>query len=314
MAPRPEGTTRSLVIIAVVVLLESGCAQDCLTGIKDGPSLPTFPDQFSAEIEANIIHLNLTLHVTEYYDNINQRGRFESYSAFGSNVTFVNYDTMEVSHITTGADSQKSCMAAPLAANSSQFARFLFGAQFDNGTAHIVPTTQFLMFGAEFNETYIGIETVRGVPCHRWQSCNVTTGSQRNYTIDYYFTQTNWSYNPVMIPFQVVINGTRPERNVTDGSIHEVYNVYSFVNFRPGPADDELFRVPPGLPCLGRQTGKPLPPLPQDYYTVLYETANPMSNVIVYFRVSCMHTHTSTHAHTHTLTHSKIQCITSSVI
>ena len=274
------------VVIAVFVLIGAGRAQDCLTSMNDGPSLPTFPDQFSVDIEANIIHLNFTLHVTEYYDNINQRGRFESYSSFGSNVTFVNYDMMEVSHITTGADGQKSCMATPLASNSSRFARFLFGAQFDNGTAHIISTTQFLMFGAEFNETYIGIETVRGVPCHRWQSCNVTTGSQRNYTIDYYFTQTNWSYNPVMIPFQVVINGTRPDRNVTDGSIHEVYNVYSFVNFRPGPADDELFRVPPGLPCLGRQTGKPLPPLPQDYYTVLYETANPMSNVILYLRVS----------------------------
>ena len=211
----------------MVVLLESGCAQDCLSCMNDGPSLPTFPDQFSSEIEANIMHLNLTLHVTEFYDNIDQRGRIESYSAFGSNVTFVNYDTMEVSHIITGADGQKSCVAAPLYANLSRFARFLFGAQFANGAAHIVQTTHFLMFGAEFNETYIEIETVRGVPCHRWQSCNVNTGSQRNYTIDYYFTQTNWNYNPVMIPFQVVINSTHPDKNTTDGSIHEVYNVYS---------------------------------------------------------------------------------------
>ena len=270
----------------MVVVLNSGCAQDCLAGTKDGPSLPTFPDQFSVEIEANIIHLNRTLHVTEYYDNINQRGRIESYSASGNNVTFVNYDTMEVSHIMIGADGQKSCVAAPLATDPSRFARFLFGAHFANGTAHIVSTTQFLMFGAEFNETYIGIETVRGVPCHRWQSCNVSTGAERNYTIDYYFTQTNWNYNPVMIPFQVVINGTDPNRNTSDGSIHQVYNVYSFVNFRPGPADDELFRVPPGLPCLGRQTGKPLPPLPPDYYTVLYETASRLGKEILYMRVS----------------------------
>jgi len=258
-------------------------------GIKDGPPLPTFPDQFSAEIEANIVNLNLTLHVTEYYDNINQRGRIESYSAFGGNVMLVNYDTMEVSHIMTGPSGQRSCMAAPLAANSSRFARLLFGAQFINGIAHIVPTTQFLMFGAQFDEMYIGIETVRGVPCHRWQSCNVTTGSQRNYTIDYYFTQTNWNHNPVMIPFQAVVNGTRPNFNATDGSIHQVYNVYSFVNFRGGPADDDLFRVPPGLPCFGRITGKPLPPLPQDYYTVLYELVNPTNKYVVYFRVSLLY-------------------------
>jgi len=78
--------------------------------------LPTFPNQFSAEIEANIVNFNLTLHVTEYYDNINQRGRIESYSAFGSNVTIFNYDTMEVSHIVTGPGGQRSSMAVPLAA------------------------------------------------------------------------------------------------------------------------------------------------------------------------------------------------------
>ena len=104
-------TTPTLIsrLISMVILVGTGHAQVCLTGVKDGPSLPTFPDQFSAEIEANIIHLNLTLHVTEYYDNINQRGRIESYSAFGSSVTFVNYDTMEVSHIMTGPVGQRSC-------------------------------------------------------------------------------------------------------------------------------------------------------------------------------------------------------------
>ena len=62
-------TTPTLIsrLISMVILVGIGHAQVCLTGVKDGPSLPTFPDQFSAEIEANIIHLNLTLHVTEYY-------------------------------------------------------------------------------------------------------------------------------------------------------------------------------------------------------------------------------------------------------
>ena len=38
----------------------------------------------------------------------------------------------------------------------------VFGAQFTNGTTHTI--------SEEFNETYIGIETVHGVPCHGWQS------------------------------------------------------------------------------------------------------------------------------------------------
>ena len=273
-------------IIALLVSLQTGCGQVCLTGIKDGPALPTFPDQFSAEIEANIINARLTLHVTEYFDNINRRGRIESYSTFGSNVTIVDYNTMEVSHIITGRGGQRSCVAAPLAANSSRSTRFMFGTEFINGTARIVPTTQLLVFGEQFNETYIGIEPVRGVPCHRWQACNVTTGLGRNYTIDYYFTQTNWNFDRMMLPFLIVVNGTVPVINATDGSVRLLYTVYSFVNFQTGPADDDLFRVPPGMPCLGRKTGKPLPPLPQDYYTVLYEYVNPTNRFVVYFRVS----------------------------
>ena len=51
-----------------------------------------------------------------------------------------------------GPGGQRICMAAPLTANSSQFACFLFGAHFASGAAHIISTTQFLMLG-EFNET-----------------------------------------------------------------------------------------------------------------------------------------------------------------
>lgn len=268
------------IIFSLLALI--GCvhvlAQECLNGTDNsGPDLPSFPSQFSVEIEANIQHLNLTSHVTEYYDSIKQRGRIEVYSEFSSNVTIVNYDTMEVSHIMTFNDS-KRCFAAPLSSNSSRYVRFLFGAQFANGTAHITTPSQFLRFGEQFNETYIGKEMVRGIPCHRWQSCN-TSG---NYTIDYYFTQTDW--NPSMIPVQVVVNGTRFD-SIT-GRMHRVFNVYSFGNFRPGPADDDLFRVPPGQPCLGRITGKSLPDLPEDYYSALYEVTYSSYSVIVYFRVS----------------------------
>ena len=252
------------------------------------PMLPEFPDQFSTEIEANIRYLNLTLRVTEYYDSINNRGRIDSYSSFGvgMNTTLVDYDTMEVSHIVTSADGSKSCFAASLAANSSRFARSLFGAQFDNGTAHIVTSAEFLGFGADLNRTYLGVDIVRGIPCHRWQSCNITAGSRTNYTIDYFFTVNNWNYYPSMIPVQIVVNGTRPDNSTDDESpIHQVYNVYSFINFRPGPADDDVFRVPPGLPCMGRITGKALPPLPNDYYSITYESIDQHSSRIMYFKV-----------------------------
>ena len=275
-----------IILFALYALIGCGhvFGQVCLSGVKDEPELPTFPDQFSTEVEANILHLNVTIHVTEYYDNINERGRIDTYSEYSSNVTIVNYDTMEVSHIMTTNDT-KNCFAAPLSANSSRFARNLFGAQFVNGTAHILTPSQFLRFGEDRNETYIGVEMVRGIPCHRWQTCNFTAGSRNNYTVDYYFTNTDWA--PSMIPVQIVVNGTSPDDFDSNSSdIHQVFNVYSYVNFRPGPADDDLFRVPPGLPCLGRVSGKELPPLPKDYYSALYEVAYPTIFTIVYVRVS----------------------------
>jgi len=257
-------------------------AQECLNETVDGPQLPSFPNQFSVEIEANILHFNLTRHVTEYYDNVNDRGRIETYSEFSNNVTLVDYNTMEVSHVMT-INGSKSCFAASLNATSSRFARFLFGAQFANGTAHIVTPSQFLGLSEAFNWTYIGMDFVRGISCHRWQRCNMSVGSLTNYTVDYYFTPISWS--PTMIPVQIVVNGTSPS-NISDGTFHQVFNVYSFVNFRPGPADDNLFRVPPGLPCLGRINTKVLPPLPNDYYSALYEITYSTFSVITYVRVS----------------------------
>lgn len=284
---RMAATMFWLRMTSIVLLATAGLAQICLPkGNDTGPPLPTFPNQFSTEIEANILHLNRTLRITEYYDNINNRGRIDTYSSHGTSTTLVNYNTLEVSHITTSVDGSKSCFAAPLAANSSRFARLLFGAQFDNGTARVVTTSQFLRFGAEFNETYIGIEMVRGIPCHRWQSCNVSEDGRANYTIDYFFTQSNWSYYPSMIPVQIIVNGTRPDnRTAVDSPIHQVYNVYSFINFQSGPADDDVFRVPPGQPCKGRIIGKPLPPLPDDYYSILYETIDQADSIISYFKV-----------------------------
>ena len=274
--------TVTLFLTLVVIPCAHVLAQECLNGAADGPQLPTFPNQFSVEIEANILHFNLTRHVTEYYDNVKDRGRIETYSEFSNNVTLVDYNKMEVSHIMTINDS-KSCFAASLNANSSRFARLLFGAQFENGTAHIVTPSQFLGLGEAFNWTYIGMDLVRGIPCHRWQRCNMSEGSLINYTVDYYFTPMEWS--PTMIPVQIVVNGTRPS-NISEGTIHQVFNVYSFVNFRPGPADDDLFRVLPGQPCLGRVNAKALPPLPDDYYSALYEITYSTLSVITYIRVS----------------------------
>ena len=126
----------------------------------------------------------------------------------------------------------------------------------------------------------------RGIPCHQWQSCNISDDGNISYTIDYYFTQSNWSYYPDMLPVQVIVNGTRRDnRSDPNSSIHRVYNVYSFIDFQSGPSDN-LFRVPPGLPYQGRISDKKIPPLPNDYYSVVYEIIDQQNNVINYYKVT----------------------------
>jgi len=258
------------VLVVLVVFVDAGHTQECLTGIEGGPPWPTFPNQLSADVEVVIVHLNLTVHVTEYFDSIKSRGRFESYSKFGSNVMLFNSDAKEILHIVAETEGRKKCRATPLTTESPHFPPLIGG--------------HFMMFRAK--QAYIGMEIVDGVLCYRWQVCNISIGDEKNYNIDYYFTQNNWTFNPVFVPFQVVINSTQFSTDTSDGPIHQEHLVYSYVNFRSGPVDDELFHVPPGLSCFGKDASKPLPPLPKDYFTLLYEFGDPINKEILYYRVS----------------------------
>ena len=44
-----------------------------------GKSLPTFPQQFSVQIEASLTNRNLSARFVEYYDGPGQRGRIDAY-------------------------------------------------------------------------------------------------------------------------------------------------------------------------------------------------------------------------------------------
>jgi len=281
-----------LILVTSTLLFNAGLAQICLKGEDGGPEITRPTPQMSFEVEANILHFNYTLHVFEYLDFINNLARVDVHSSLGEvNTTIMNYNKAEVSHIMTSADGKKSCFAIPLARESSQLTRRLFGTEIINGTAHVVTILQTIGgFSPGFNNwTYIGTEMVRGIPCYRWQSCHNTSSEGRfvNFTMDLYFTQPNWSSRPRQVLTQFIVNGTVTESN---GSTRQLNNIYSFLNFKYGlPDDDDLFRVPPGQPCQGRQIGKKLPPLPNDYYSVLYENVNPLLSTISYFKVICIH-------------------------
>ena len=283
-----------LVLVTSTLLFNAGFAQVCLEFEDVGSRIPRTPPQFSTEIEANILHFNYTLHAFEYIDNINNLARVDVHSSLGEvNITIINYNKAEVSHITTSANGKKSCFAIPLARESSRLSRRLFGTDIINGTAHVATSRNYIfeiLVAGNGTGGYIGTELVRGIPCYRVQSCYYTSSEGRlaNYSVDLYFTQPNWSSRPRQVPVQFIVNGTVTESN---GSTRQMNNIYSYINFQYGLPDDNVFRVPPGQPCQGRQIGKKLPPLPKDYYSVLYENVNPLLSTISYFKVICTHVH-----------------------
>jgi len=148
--------------VTSTLLFNAGLAQVCLKGEDGGPEVPRLTPQISFEVEANILYFNYTLHIFEYNDNINNVARVDVYSSLGDvNTTIINYNKAEVSHIMTSADGKKSCFAIPLARESSQVARRLFGTEIINGTAHVAKTIHFILgFSPGFNRTYIGTEMV----------------------------------------------------------------------------------------------------------------------------------------------------------
>ena len=230
-----------------------------------GSPVPGLPDQFSFTIEGNLIERNSTAIMTEYYDGPGNRGRLEFGFNASSGISIFDYNVGEIFLIPdfrTGDD----CRASPIA--DSRFVNFTFGIQNINGSIHIGSPSMFVEALRDDSITqYVGEDMVRGIPTQRWQAC--VNRENISYLIDYYFVTEPWDYegqgqkldSTQMVPVQFTLNTTR----ISNGTIRNIYHIYTVVDFRAGPESvpDSLFRVPNGLACTGRSPGQPVPQIPQ---------------------------------------------------
>ena len=249
------------------------------------PDLPGLPDQFSFTIEGNLFERNRSVVVTEYYDGPGNRGRLE----FGSSgIRIFDYNLGEIFLIPdfrTGDD----CRVYPIADNLPRRLSRVFGVMHQNGTVHIGSPRTFIE-GLRDNDTtvtrYLGKDMIRGIPTQRWQAC--FNRENNSYLIDYYFAAEDWDYegqgqkldSTQMVPVQFTLNGTL----IRNGTVRNIYHIYSVVDFRAGPdsVPNSLFRVPNGLACTGRSPGQPVPQIPTFFSTYVQQVD---TNIIWTLRV-----------------------------
>lgn len=255
------------------------------------PPFPEVPSQFSIVVEANLGHRLETIIVTEYYDQVGDRGRIEINSNRSSSVGIFDFNLGEIFMI-TGSDGD-DCQVYPTTPES-MFSNRVFGFEERNGTIHIGSPAGALLQLRNMSASpplYVGEDTIRGIPVNHWQLCVSLVNN--SYLLDYFFTRPTWTYTSEsskddMVLVQVSLNASFIERF---GTVRNSHHIYSFVDFKSGPdsVPDKVFTVPNGLACKGRIPGLDVPQLPDTFsgrVEFIYhgESASP---IVVTMQVSC---------------------------
>ena len=216
---------------------------------------PSFPSQFSVQIEAANGQQNATYRAVEYYDGVGQRGRVDYVDQF---TLISDFNADQAFHIRYAGGRITDCTAVPL--EEDRDTNFTFHEiPGPNGTLQIGSANDFIIPGMLKDQVmYIGQEFVRGVLTDNWQYCFASENG--SYLVDYYFAVEGWSFplNASRVPISatILINFRAPS-----GEFVITETTYTFTAFDPSPLGDDVFAVPEGVVCKNRKNLKPLPPL-----------------------------------------------------
>lgn len=110
---------------------------------------------------------------------------------------------------------------------------------------------EYPRFGSSLGETYLGTATIDGVLVHHWQSCMYWSDDKDNFTLDYYFTTSDWipidPNSPRQIPVRAVVTGIK---DTGQSTTYKFNHVYEYLNFRVFPKlPEEIFALPVNMKC-----------------------------------------------------------------
>ncbi|KAH9519428.1 hypothetical protein Btru_075503 [Bulinus truncatus] len=223
------------------------------------PPLPELPRQYSVRVEANIMQKQWTTEVVEHYDAVKHRA--------STLTTFNGTDTTAIFNFQNGEKyvvfENGSCRTERIHYDVFGFSRFG-----EMSMQTMATVNEVFRIGTGFNQTYVGKDTVRGIPVDHWTSCQEWTAVGAWFQLDYYFSDPDYTTaaGRSQIPVRAVVNGSARNTDSHVGSpqgSHQFYHIYDFTSFRPGPFSDEgVFRIPRGVVCYDRVNTRPLPSLP----------------------------------------------------
>ncbi|XP_019621111.1 PREDICTED: uncharacterized protein LOC109467529 [Branchiostoma belcheri] len=248
-----------------------------------GPALPELPPMFQVRVEANIVEKNYTMVQHEFYDYPNNRGALMSYGNGSRRHEVYDYATLERFTIFDNG----TCLTSNMSTSRFNF----FSYHMEHGHAHINKAGFILHFGAQFNETYNGTTTVRGIPVNHWYSCMHNSTWNSTYKLDFYFSVPGYqtASGQDQIPVRAEIRGKRltfnPQTKGPSREYKSIHHIYDFQGFhsRTGHRDMTWVYQTEGVVCPGRVNTKPVPSTPLQFYAEV-EMVNMKNQTVQYMR------------------------------
>ncbi|XP_046353474.2 uncharacterized protein LOC124133217 [Haliotis rufescens] len=233
-------------------------------GTMPSPSDPPLPDMsfqsFQAHVEVNLMDKGYTMDAEQYLDFDGNNGLIKFFANGMESRSIYSYNTGEIFKI----DSESHCQVVNL---TTSYEMNLFGDDFADGRSHIPPAAEALRFGSQRGPVFKGYSTTRGLPTLHWQTCMFWATTNTNFTLDHYFTASNWSTSSthVMVPVRIEMQG---EQTFTNGSTPRTFHhVYDYFDFRAdSDVDSSVFQTPNNVECPGRVNTVDLPIMPTTYY------------------------------------------------
>ncbi|XP_022248513.1 uncharacterized protein LOC106464561 [Limulus polyphemus] len=235
----------------------------CLIGVEQiiaDKTDPEFPNieritygSYQSTVEVSINPENSSVYVTEYYEEVTERGRLDL-MIDGKHTTLVyDKETMQMMGVM-----DNTCTVINITSALLNYESFFWG-WLDHRPGHLLIGPSAILRKALDNKPeYVASTYIRGIKCNMWSHQDP---ANKEVTIEYYFTEPTWTnangLNKV-IPVRVSVYGNAIT-STSDGKKIEFDQVFDFVAYSPYVRHFNVFQPPVGIGCLTRTNVKPVP-------------------------------------------------------
>lgn len=226
--------------------------------VASEPPFPTVPNTFSTKLEAIIADRNMTVSGEEYFDYNNNRAALFMLNGDQISKLIFDYSTEELFYVYPN----NTCKTTNLTTDDNNL---LFGNLENRGGMHVFTTNGALHFSKLYGQTYMGKKTIRGINCDYWRTCLTWAPLQSTFTLDYYFTDTNWLSSSAysQVPVRAEIFGMKQQDGASPYQFHHIYDYTDFTTTLDPLTT--VFETPHFVTCKNRLQLRSVPSLPKAF-------------------------------------------------